>query len=203
MCPELTGSPVRGWSQVVVRVSSLRREKKKHLLHQTGKHGGPAAQLPVRETGRSGSLTLAHFTRLTWWRRPCRPRRRRRTSVPVRSPARAAPPWSGSESPYFMSSPLRAEPPGSAAIKARGPALRSGTRFKKRTTKKKPVHPGHRQKQTGVTLKKCEYLLLNEDYTCFYWFWVFHFALHFTVEGMARNTHIQKRFWLHIFPLLN
>lgn len=36
MCPEFTGSLERGWSQVVVRVSSLphrQREEEKHLLH--------------------------------------------------------------------------------------------------------------------------------------------------------------------------
>lgn len=105
MCPEFTGSPERGWSQVVVRVSSLphrHTEEKKHLLHHREGNSSAPRQLPLnRERRCDKALNIP----LTWWRRPCRPRRHRKTSVQVRCPAREAPPWSGLKS-YFISFPL-------------------------------------------------------------------------------------------------
>lgn len=61
---------------------------------------------------------------LTWWRKPSRPCRHRRTSVPVRCPVREAPPWSVHQ-PCFISVPLRSL--SGAQWSLVGLALPSGT----------------------------------------------------------------------------
>ena len=60
MCPEFTGSPERGWSQVVLRVSSLgHREKggeKRHLLTTSRTNTTPVlpASLPANFASKTG-----------------------------------------------------------------------------------------------------------------------------------------------------
>lgn len=80
------------------------RERRKTPVTPPGRKT-PAHPANSRQTETDDAGGKALIIALTWWRRPCRPCRHRKTSVQVRCPAREAPPWSGLKS-YFISFPL-------------------------------------------------------------------------------------------------